>query len=102
MGGLLPDEADDIATVLYLLPTVELGQMVVADPYTARRRDIQPAKHVHERRFAAAARPDQRDQFALFDGQIKALKRDPVEVGDLIDLDEVIALDERHSGSVNL
>ena len=51
---LLKDEADATTTKQRQLGTVQHGKIVAVDNYAAACRDIQTAKHMQERRFAAA------------------------------------------------
>ena len=93
-GGLLPDEPDDPAPVARPLAAADLAELVAGDDRPAGRRDLEPAEDVHQRRLAAARRADDRDHLALVDEQVEALEGDDLEVGDLEDLDEVVAADE--------
>ena len=75
----------------------ERGQVAPGDLDAAGGRRVHPAEDVLERRLAAPGRADDRDQLAGLDAQVEALERDDLEVGDLVDLDQVLA-EDRGSG----
>ena len=94
---LLPDEADDLAPVARLLASSPSRQVVPAT--TARPADgtSSPPRMFSERALAGPGRADERDELARLDEQVETLERDDLEVGDLVDLDQVVAHDERRS-----
>ena len=92
---LLPDEADDLAQIARLLGRPELVELVAGDHGPPGRRHVEPAQDVEERALARPRRPDQSDELARLDEQVEALEGDDLEVGDLVDLDQVVAHDER-------
>ena len=68
---------------------------MAGDDRAARRRHVEPAEDVQERALARAGGTDQRDELARLDEQVEALEGDDLEVGDLVDLDQVVAHDQR-------
>ena len=91
--GLLPHEADDAAPVQRPLPAAHRRQVVAGDDGAAGRRDVEAAQDGQEGRLAGARGADDGDHLARIDEQVKALERDDLEIGDLVDLDEVVARD---------
>src|SRR5579884_4279042 len=91
LRGVLPHEADDVALVTNELCFGHLQQIASTDEYAPGRWSVQPAKDIHEGRFAATAVSDDCHQLAALHLQIEALEGNCLEVGYLVDLDEVVA-----------
>src|SRR4051812_17547174 len=68
---------------------------MAVDDRPSCRWNVEPAENVHERALAAARRADERKELAAVDEEIESLEGDDLEVGDLIDLDQVLAHDQR-------
>src|SRR5260221_570576 len=93
--GLLPDDPGDPAAVAGALAAAHLAQVVAGNDRPASRWRVEAAEDVQQGRLAAARGADDRDDFAAVDEQVQPLQRDHLEVGDLVDPDEVVADDER-------
>jgi hypothetical protein len=63
-------------------------QILIAARELPRRRDIQPAQDVEQRRLAAAGRAEQDDQLAAMELEVHAAKRAHQDVAHAIRLDE--------------
>src|SRR4051794_29218148 len=61
LGGLLPDDADDLASVACPGASSEPTEVIARDRRPPGRRAVEPAEDVEERRLAAAGRTDDRD-----------------------------------------
>jgi hypothetical protein len=76
---------------------VHLGNVLAVKLISARRRRIETTEHVHERRFATAARAHDRDVFVLMN-----LQRDPAQRAHSLFTHHVIlgdGLDVDHDGA---
>ena len=91
---LLPDEADHATSVRVPLAPAHLAQDMAVDHGPTGRRHVEAAEDVHQRALAAARRADERDELTALDDQVETLEGDHLEVGDLVDLDQVVAQDE--------
>src|SRR5690606_19056149 len=61
----------------------------------AGRRRVEPAQDVEEGRLPASGGADDGDELTGLDRQVQALEGDDLEVGDLVDLDQAVAHDDR-------
>ena len=93
-GHLLPHEAHPGAAIVIQIAIGQLEQVLPIDRDPARRRAIQSAQHVEQRRFARSRCADDADQLAALDRQIESLQGDDFDVGHLVDFDQVLANDE--------
>src|SRR6185437_9158355 len=93
--GLLPDEADALAPIPQPLAALHSHQLVPADAHRSGGRPVEPREDVEKGRLAAAGGSDDRDQFALFHEQIKALQRLYLDLAGLVNAHQVVAHDLR-------
>ncbi len=93
--GLLPDEADNAPPVEGALATPHGGEIVARDGGASGRRDVEAAQDAQQGRLARARRADDGDHLRRIDQQVESLEGHHLEVGDLVDLDEVVARDLR-------
>src|SRR4029453_6650574 len=93
---LLPDEADDAASVDRPLLRRERGEVEARDLGLAGRGDVHAAEDVLQRRLPASRSAHDGDELALLDEQVEALESDALEAGNLVDLHEVVAADLAH------
>ena len=93
--GLLPDEAEHLAPVAGPFGGAHLADPVAGDDDTSGGRDVEAAEDAQQRALAAARRTDDGDELTRLDRQVEALQRDDLEVGDLVDLHDAVALDQR-------
>src|SRR5690606_21800674 len=71
----LENEADVPAPIERELPLRRVREVLAAEQEPARRRAVEPAEDIEERRFAAARRALEHDELALGDREIDAPKR---------------------------
>src|SRR5690606_5366627 len=93
-GHVLPHEAYHGAAVDHPLLGRQAGEVERTHLRDARGGTVQPADHVEEGRLAAPAGADDRHHLALFHREVQALQRHDLDVGHLVDLDDVFAKDE--------
>src|SRR5581483_5640838 len=99
--GLLPDETDDSPAVERALALGEIRERQPAHLHAAGSGGVDSAEDVLQRRLPAPGGADERDQLARVDDEVEALERDDLEVGDLVDLDDVVAEDRRRGSHVS-
>jgi hypothetical protein len=91
--GLLPHEPDDVPAILGAAPAVQRGQVDTPDTDAACRWRGLAAEDVEQCALAAAGGTDDGHELPTVDGEVQALQRDHLEVGDLVDLDQVVGHD---------
>src|SRR5690606_10004084 len=94
-GRLLPDEPDGVTPVGGPFPMSDVQKVVTGHPDVPGRGTIEASKNVEEGGLATTGRSDQGNELALIDEQVETLKRYHLEIGDLVDLDQVVADDDR-------
>ncbi len=82
----LKDKADLSASDIGPLGVRDLGEILAVDQYAAARRTQQSTEQMQQRRFAAAGRPHDGDEFAFFD-----LKGHPSKCG-YLDFSDLVRL----------
>ena len=92
--ALLPDKADPLAAIAVELAVAHAQQVLPVHPHAPRRRSIQPAQDVHQRRLAAAAGADDGHQLALLDVEVQLAQRHLFQPGDLVDFDQPVTKDK--------
>src|SRR5258706_738471 len=92
-GGLLPDHPYDAAPVARPLTPAHLAEIVTGDDRPAGRRRIEAAEDIEQRRLAAPRGADDGDHLSGPDDEIETLKRDDLEIGNLVDPNEALAHD---------
>ncbi len=94
----LEDEPERTVSHLRELAPVELRHLAIAEEVRARRRLVETAEDVHERRLARPRRPHDGDELRRLDGERHAVERAHLDVTERIDFSNVLEVDERHLG----
>ena len=89
--ALLPDEANARAAVSIHLSFTHLEQVFPIHGYAPGGRPVQPAEDIHQRRFTAATRANDAEQFAAADEQVQPLQRYHLQVGNFINFHQAVA-----------
>ena len=92
---LLPYETDLLAPVPHHLRFGDGYEVFAADECPASRWLVQPGEDVEERAFPRTRRADDRHQLAALDFEVQPAQSDDLEIGDLVDLEEVFAMNIR-------
>ena len=95
---LLEHEADPPVADARERVARQVRDVLAGEPVAARRRRVEAADQVHERRLARAGRPHDRDELALGDVDRHAGERAHLGLAQRVDLDEIADRDQRHRG----
>jgi hypothetical protein len=93
----LKDEAHVMAPIVGELVLAGVRQLVVAEPHPARRRHVQSAEDVEQRRFAAAGYAKKRQELARGEREVHAVERVDVHFSHSVGLRKTFA--SQHGGA---
>ena len=77
-----------------------MADIHTVDVHRAGSGRVEASQQMHERGFAAPARPDDRRVFALLNREVDAVQGENFLVADAVAFGDVFEFDERHGDSV--
>jgi hypothetical protein len=96
----LKHEPDVVAPVARQHRLLGVREIVVAPIRLARRRHVEAAQNVEERRLAAAGRPEQDDELAFADLEVDVAQRVHLDFAHPVDLAEAARDEDRRAGTI--
>jgi hypothetical protein len=91
----LEDEPDLLVPDGGELVLRHLRDVLPVEEVLARRRPVEAAGDVHERRLAGTRRPGDRQELAALDVEVHAAQRLHLDLADDVPLDEILDRDDR-------
>ena len=92
-AGLLPDEADLAAAIVDELLFRHRDEVAAVDVRGAGARQVEAGEDVEQGGLAGSGGADDSHQLTAAHAEIQAAQRDDFQVGDLVDLEEILADD---------